>query len=78
MTPAEREVLEEFSGRMWALIREGDDEAVRTRYGTLHTNAQLMLKGQDTPQLRAQFKKNLDDLRRYEEGFYDELAKVLG
>lgn len=41
MTPAEREVLEQFSKRM-------------------------------------QFKKNLDDLRRYEEGFYDELAKVLG
>ena len=78
MTPAEREVLEQFSKRMWALYRETSDPALVARYGTLHSNARQILKGKDTPELRAQFKKNLDDLRRYEEGFYDELAKVLG
>jgi hypothetical protein len=82
VTPAEREVLQEFSTRMWALQREANergDVALASRYGTLHDNAQRMIKtGGGSPTLRKMFKRNLDDLQRYEEGFYDRLVKMLG
>lgn len=77
MTEAEYEYMQAFSKRMHKDWHTSGDPFLRERCKVLHENAQRMLNGQDSPELRAAFKKNLDDLAKYKAGAYNDLIGIL-